>query len=1281
MQSGEVVAERFVVERRAGSGGMATVYRALDRSSGAPVALKVLGSDESADRFSREVTLLAELSHPNIVRYVAHGVTPEGERWLAMEWIDGESLVTRLARAGLTPRQVVRLGRRLAGALAVAHARGVVHRDVKPSNLYLPDGDLDRVKLLDFGVAHLSHGRTRTGVMVGTPGYMAPEQARGDRELDASADVFSLGCVLFECVTGRAPFRGDNPIALLAKILFEDVPRVASLRPDVPAALDALIARAMHKEALERPRDGAQLGEELLSLGELPDFLPAPSVARGEALTGHENRLVSLVLAAAREQQTVGDDSPTLNSAGPALRHAPAALLSELRAELRGCRVEKLADGSVVVALSGSGVATDQAAQAARAALAIRRLLPDAPMAIAAGRGQVALGSIGQVIDRAASLVRGSTIRIDEVTAGLLDARFDVGGDADGLELRGEREAGKARRTLCGRATPFVGRGRELALLEAVCSESASEGVARAVLVTAPAGAGKTRLFQELAARLSGGQMWIGRGDPMKVGSPFGLAAAMVRRAASLSDDEPLEVRQRTRRARVARQVAAAEVPRVASYIGELAGVPFPVEEHASLRSARREPMLMSEQIRSAWQDWLAAECGAGPLLIALEDLHWGDLPTVKLIDSALRELKQKPLVVVALARPEVHELFPQLWVERGVTELRLGELTDRAAERLVKEVLGEVPPATLQRLVTQAGGNAFYLEELIRAVSDGQATLPETVLAMVQARLERLDPEARRVLRAASVFGQVFWRGGVAALLGAEEGLEWLDILVQRELIFRRGERKFSGAVGPREDELVFQHALVREAAYAMLTDADRALGHRLAGTWLEAAGERDAVTLAEHFQRAAEPARAAAFWARAAAQALEGNDLEAALARAVRGGECGAGGELLGRLDLVRAEAHTWRGEYADAEAAGLSAMRTLHRNAPEWHRAAEQVAEASSRRDHRPLLVALGEELRDLAGSELQRSGLTAPQLVSMARTVSQLLLHGELRLSGELLGHFVPLLDHFPDDPAAMAWGHDAKAVLALYTGDLGGYLVGKERVVALCAAAAEPRSECLQRVRLGYACLELGDHARAVDELRYALGQAERMGLGQATALAKHNLGLALALKGAPDEGLAMEQDAVALFHRQGDLRLENASRLYVAVIHAAAGRWDEAEKQCGEALNAIAAASPLRAYAYAVLADVQLRRGDRRAGREAADQAVKLLTDLGGTDEGESLIRLVHAEALRADGDPRAVEEVTFAKQRLLERAGKIVDPALREAFLRVPENARTLEHAAEWRA
>jgi hypothetical protein len=345
----------------------------------------------------------------------------------------------------------------------------------------------------------------------------------------------------------------------------------------------------------------------------------------------------------------------------------------------------------------------------------------------------------------------------------------------------------------------------------------------------------------------------------------------------------------------------------------------------------------MNEQVRRAAEDFLRAECAAHPVVIVLEDLHWGDLPTVRFIDSALRNLREHAWMVLALARPEVHKVFPQLWSERGTQEIRLRPLTRAASERLVRQALGErVEPETAARLVTQAEGNPFYLEELIRATAErGGDALPPTVVAMVQARLGSLLDDERRILRAASVFGGVFWPDGVAALLGGALSTAavhaMLVALIDHEIVAPRPDSAFAG-----KQELAFRHALLREAAYAMLTDDDRALGHRLAAAWLEQQGESDPLVLAEHCDRGGERHRAAGFHFQAAERALRADDTETAVTRARRAHSLGSpGGDrtvLLGFLAAV----HVWRSEWDEATRWGDQAMRLAVPGTEPWARA---------------------------------------------------------------------------------------------------------------------------------------------------------------------------------------------------------------------------------------------------------------------------------------------------------------------------------------------------------
>ncbi len=216
LEPGEVVAERFVLERLAGEGGMGSVWRAHDRLRAEPVAVKVQRRrlDRAAvERFAREAQVLAELHHPGIVRYVAHGAARDGALFLAMEWIDGETLAARAAAGPLRVGEAVALLRAVADALAAAHARGIVHRDLKPQNLMLPGGDVGAAKVVDFGIARwddVLYALTGTGIVLGSFGYMAPEQARGVRDLDARVDVYALGCLAFEALTGRRPFVAET---------------------------------------------------------------------------------------------------------------------------------------------------------------------------------------------------------------------------------------------------------------------------------------------------------------------------------------------------------------------------------------------------------------------------------------------------------------------------------------------------------------------------------------------------------------------------------------------------------------------------------------------------------------------------------------------------------------------------------------------------------------------------------------------------------------------------------------------------------------------------------------------------------------------------------------------------------------------------------------------------------------------------------------------------------------------------------------------------------------
>lgn len=1287
---GEVVAGRFEIVALADWGGMGAVYRALDRETGREAALKLLFDTTSEERFAREARVLADLRHPGIVEYIAHGRTDRGALFLAMEWLEGKDLRAHLTQLGsaMSPHDAFAVLRGAAEALAVAHGRGIIHRDVNPRNLFLMGGDVRSVKVLDFGIARplrATFGMTLPGVYLGTPGYMAPEQARGNQELDARADVFALGCVLYECLTGKPAFSADNLMALLGKVLFEEAPRLRQ-RGAFPAPLDDLVDRMLSKDVARRPADAAAF---LAQLAEVASQVPEvaqevePASEAPRSITHSEQRLICVVMASASEgAPALVRDGGTLASAG-----APASGSGSATSPFGrfGAKVERLADGSLVATLVGEGDATDHAAHAARFALALRELMPGASIVLATGRGIVTgRFPVGEVLDRASKLMTGADpggqaatrpVVLDEVTAGLLDLRFEVVEEGARNELRGARESSDVARSVLGRPTSCVGRDRDLRTLEATFDECAGDSVARAVLVTGPAGLGKTRLRREFLRRVRRRtdevEVLIGRGDPMSAGAPFAMIAQTITGAAGIADGEPLPVRRQKLAARVARAVPEGDRSRISEFLGEIVGAPFPEEESLQLRAARQDPVLRGDQMRRAYEDWLKAECARRPVVLVLEDMHWGDLPTVKVVDALLRNLRDVPLMILISARPEVHDLFPNAWNHRGMVELRLSELTAKASERLVREVLGdEVSEDVVRHIVETAEGNPFCLEELIRAEADGKRhATPGSVLAVVTARIERVDPAGRRVLRAASVFGQQFWRGAVVSLLGAPRAADvqrWLDYLTEHEIIARRGRGKFPG-----EEEYAFRHGLVREAAYAMLVGEDRVLGHRLAGAWLEEAGERDALTLAEHFDRGHAPDRAAIWYQRAAEQALEGNDLEAALKRSERAIALGAEGEALAALWQIRAEALKWRGANADAREAARKAMAAAPAGSDAWCAAAGEVAAASGKLGDRAMLVEIAESLLALPGSSS-----ASARIVALARTATQLSLMGQGDVAEKLLSRLAT--GHAAADPAVAGWVLEARAVSAGSSGDPGGRVRLADAAAESFEAAGDLRNACLQRVSVGYAYNEIGSYDHAERALRGALVAAERLGLDNAVGTARAQLGRTLGRKGALGPAREELQKAIEALRAQKNARLAAVATRYLAYVLVLEGDLEGAEREARAAAEALGGATALVGDALGVLSSVQLARGATTEALATAERALTALEAAGKTAIGEGGIRLAHAQALEACGQhDRARAALATARDRVLARARTLTDPELRAAFLEgVAEHARTLELA-----
>jgi tetratricopeptide (TPR) repeat protein len=1150
MQPGDLVADRFEIERLAKSGGMGAVYRALDRHDGGlPVAIKMLSgcSEQAATYFARESRILADIEHPAVVRYRAHGRTHTGTLWLAMEWLDGVDLEERMQKTPLTVRESLALVRRAADALGAAHDRGVVHRDIKPSNLFLVDGEIEKAKLLDFGIARsrqATRPATRTGMLLGTPGYMAPEQTLGTKDITPAADVFALGCVLYECLTGEPAFSGEHLMVVLAKIILGQTPRVRSVRRNVPGALDDLVACMLAKDPGHRPRDGKEVARAIRAIEASP---------------------IDDEMARIQEDDTSPGDELEVGSA--------------------------------------------------------------------------------------------STMRPEQLQA---------------------------------QRSTFVGRERELSVLAAVYGDCVWSPRARAAIVTGPPGFGKSRLLREFLRVVQEHEqpadVWTARGDTMSKGSPFGMLARLVRAAADIEGGELPETQAKKLEDRVARALPAADVDRVARFLGEVARIRFGPSGSLSVVAATQDARLMGAQIRRAFEDWLAAETAQKPVVIVLEDLDDGDQPSLEVIEAARKNLANSPLLVVATGRPALLALVP-FFGERNVTQVDLGPLEPQAAEHLLREALAEAPAGAsslpLATLLERSHGNAFHLQELARsgASTDDTAGGPQ---AIARALIESLSPHERRLLGAASVLGNLFWEGAVAAVMtGGTLTTELGSLLDNRSAISELCEKDLLRSSGPRpfprQSQFRFRHDLLREAAYELLAAPERAVFHERAGQWLERSGEADAGTLAEHFRFAGDPVRAAGYSARAAELALEGGDPDSVLLWADRAHALGASGDLLGNVRLLQAEAYKLKGNHRETLRYATDALSHLPRGSALWYGAIGEIAQAAGQLGDHPRLE---RSYHDLLLVPLD--GVTAPHAIAVARLALQLLQSGRHTVAALAFRD----LDHVPQDviesdPEVAGSIHRARAVRAHYGGDPGAALVEFAAAAKAFREVGDDLAVATQRGNVGFMHVELGEYAEAERALREALDIADRYRLSTLAAFAKHNLGLALGRQGRLDEGRRMEEEAVQAYKSEGNRRLEGGSRIYLATILATAGHLHEAEEQAQEAIALSASHPPVNAHALATLADIWLLLGRARDAFQPAEEAVRMLEDLGGIEDGEALVRLVHAVALGQMGHHAAARlAIDKARDRLLSRADRIASPVWRTSFLtRVPENARTLSLARQWKA
>jgi tetratricopeptide (TPR) repeat protein/class 3 adenylate cyclase len=925
--------ERYEVLDRIAGGGMGVVYRGRDVRLQREVALKFLPprpgrAAAGRERFLLEARSVAALEHPNICTVHEIGETDDGGLFIAMPLYDGETLDRRLARGPLDWEQAVDVGVQVASGLDAAHEAGIVHRDIKPANLCLTAQGM--VKILDFGIAKVAEdGLTEAGTIMGTAAYMSPEQARG-QEVDHRSDIWSLGVVLYELLTARRLFQGEDRDAVVTSIRASDPVDVTRLRGAAPAAVARVVEMMLAREPAARPPSAAAVASLLRAAAQEPQEPDATAADLEAALApeGERRQATVLALDLAGYQRLVDGLEPAALEAR--LQRIRALVEDTLRAH--GGTVNQAA-GEQILAVFGVPVThEDDAQRAARAALALHQAMTreavggahqlELKAGIATGTLVAQPSNGGDAIYRLAGdpprlaarlagrAASGQTL-LDGTSARIAHGRFILepqpplpGAGGDQGEVAAHALLGTATapprdgETDSLRLTAYTGRVREVETLLS-CFEQALLGAGQVATVVGEAGVGKSRLVHEFRARTHGSTARVvyGQCEAYHGRRPYRPFVDVILQVLGLGDRDVADSHATANDGNDDRESRLVEAVQSIDPALE-AFAPFYL--HLLSVPSRRYPLprqIQGEQFRASMREAIAAlitlAAEQEPIALILEDWHWVDEASNEALKQLAEVLPAYPILAVVSYRPgyatEWDATLPR-------TLIHLAPLGPEDSARMVALLLGVdgLPDELGSALHDRSGGNPFFLEELCHSmreagllnVEDGRASLsgtpgelhlPSTIQGVIRTRLDRLTPPTREVVRSAGVLGREFTFGLLEALGHERYALE-------RALTTLKGAGVIQQTRVVPERVFQFKHALTQEVAYDTLLQHRRQFLHARAGQAMEAysdgKSEAHAARLAYHFSQAEDWGKAVRYGLASARRARDLSEFQDAMA-----------------------------------------------------------------------------------------------------------------------------------------------------------------------------------------------------------------------------------------------------------------------------------------------------------------------------------------------------------------------------------------------------------------
>lgn len=881
--------DHYQLKEPVGEGGMGVVFCAWDEKLQRTVAIKVLTGSRGKkgnekERFIQEAKVAAQINHPNVCEVYEINETDDGQLYIVTAFCEGEDMAKAISSNSLRFGQILHIIIQLCEALSAAHQKSIFHRDIKPANIIIDQHH--RVKLVDFGIAKISGiDLSQTGQIIGTFSHMAPEQFSGGH-IDQRTDIWAIGVLLFESLTGSKPFVGDSPAAIMYQIFHGDFPNIES--KDFPLAnqLNQLLKRTINLDRQARFQSVEVLISELRSLQRMAElnnqlsFYPAKI-----KLEKHQNITALTSLTEYRKVVALG-----LRSKSDFTKNA--ALLSEIKKIIKNHKGQIVQrTESHVYAYFGFPLLREAHADHALACsialcslaneeILLKVALDYAPVVIKddqkTGRKEI-VGNIPWQFDALLDLNAPKKIVITEAVNSRLRKPLSpncewyseaenfgclyVLSTADEVDFVAYKERYR---------NPLTGRIHELGILEYTW-RSVQEGESRTALVSGEAGMGKTRLIHELKQKVSASDdvtLIECQADPNQSETAlhpivYALKELFVVIKNKFEHDSISDSLTHWLKGL---GLYSEENFQTLAWLIKLSSESFQGSVGTQTPEALHKKCLhlMEQCVREISHQ--------GALLLILEDLHWADARTLDWLDSLLAKPIDGPVFLVLTGRPE---LFLRWRSNTAITQLALNKLGREESQDLMRSLCDkkDLPDDFQQIVLEKSAGNPLYVEEytrmLLREKSDSSASrsirdsIPDSIEDLVHAQLDYLGA-GKVVAQAASVVGPTFDIALLPNLLNLDPQScgHLLTNLVDAGIAYRKNETQYA-----------FKHALIRDALLNSIEKSDKQKLHRGIALLYEKRDEANAEEIAFHLSSADENIQALSWWLKAAQEAQDRN------------------------------------------------------------------------------------------------------------------------------------------------------------------------------------------------------------------------------------------------------------------------------------------------------------------------------------------------------------------------------------------------------------------------